>query len=362
MLVKRRGALLRDRATLRWLSAAEHDQRFQVARRNGEAVPIDAALFAPGSSGESGSDNLLALTLGPEGDDAQPWLALRSSRSRLLPLYSIWRVPRFGRGLELNKAKACLEALVTASHEYPVLRCRLRLFDWDANHRQRLRELVVQKGFSPARTTENYTNTTLINLDYPCEEALFLSLGSTARRDVRRIERRGLTVAPIFSSGLSPELVRIEAETRRRTQGTYPIQHWARWLEAAAAHPDAVRISVLMDPTAGNAILAFALGVSHGDHVEYRAAASTRPDGRSIPLGYGPMWDLIRWAYQSGHVMFDFGGITHDHSPMANISAFKQRFSRNVVRVAEEFELEPHPIAAGVTRVLGRSIRRLTRN
>ncbi len=340
------------------ISEQERQHLFEECRRNHVPVPID---WAPiGARAAQGTVSHIGVQLKDVDTDRHPnWFAVEASRNHFLPLFESWRLLRFGRGIPASLAEPILDALLITSRRRHAIRCHLQLFDWDAGHREELRRLALGAGFRPSPRPESYARTVLIDLRHPTEDDLFATLGATARRHVRAVRKNHLTVEPLTDPGLADALAALEEETRQRTGGRYVLQNWDRWLASAASHPDDVRISALRDPRADMRILAFALGVSHGDHVEYRAAASTRLEGYRVPLAYGPAWDLIQWAYRSGHGMFDFGGITDGDSGLASISAFKKRFSNNVVRVSEELILEPRPLVARLARWLSAARRRL---
>jgi len=116
------------------------------------------------------------------------------------------------------------------------------------------------------------------------------------------------------------------------------------------------------DRTPEKALVGFAIGRHHGDHVEYHTAASARlQDLGRLSLGYAPVWDLILWAKRSGAKWFDLGGITEARDgkidPLAGVSDFKHRFSRIDTDIRTEMALYP----PGFRPMLARSVSRATR-
>ena len=100
---------------------------------------------------------------------------------------------------------------------------------------------------------------------------------------------------------------------------------------------------------------AFLWVCNHGDHVEYRAAGSTRRTDVRIPYGYLLAWEMIQWAKAEGAEWFDMGGVTladGDQPELEGISRFKRYFSRNVVEVGAEWELELSPARARIATLL----------
>jgi lipid II:glycine glycyltransferase (peptidoglycan interpeptide bridge formation enzyme) len=194
----------------------------------------------------------------------------------------------------------------------------------------------------------------------PSEETLLRSFHHTARRHIRAADKRPVAVRPITDPALGPRLDALRAETMARTGGRHVPQDWSSLIRFSAAHPESVRLVGMF--AAGQdgpgSLLAFAMGMNHGDHVEYSTAASTRhTNGLHVPLGYALAWDLIRWGRSGGAAWFDFGGITDGchqtvTDPLGGISDFKRYFSRNVVAVSDEWMLEPSPVLGGAARAV----------
>lgn len=340
-----------DSTGSRWLPADALGAWLETHPAHRDQLPADCRphLFPHASRG----DRQRALT--PAGNDAAP-LVILESRSRRLPGYRIWRLPRFGQGLRPEDAGQRLAMLARAANRERVLRCRVQLFSTDAVHRARLADAARAYGFVPATSHESYRSTLAIDLRPQTTADLFATIGSTARRHVRATEKRGLTVTTLTDTDLADTLLDMEQQTRQRTGGGYALQPWRHWLQVAARFPGEVRISALIDTARRNPaerVLAVALGLAHGDHVEYRAAASIRDPQIKTPLAYGPAWDLMVWAHAGGHDWFDFGGITSEDSPLAGISAFKQRFGGSKITVAEELVFKPDTIMVAGERMLG---------
>jgi lipid II:glycine glycyltransferase (peptidoglycan interpeptide bridge formation enzyme) len=114
------------------------------------------------------------------------------------------------------------------------------------------------------------------------------------------------------------------------------------------------------DASGPEALRGFVLGCRHGDTVEYRVAASTRPVGSSVPLLYAPTWELIRWARSVGATTFDFGGIASGTAgpgdARSGISDFKRYFSRNEVEVGGEGVFEPSRWRAAAAAAVSRAV------
>ena len=142
-------------------------------------------------------------------------------------------------------------------------------------------------------------------------------------------------------------LEELRRETFARTGGGIQDENWETIIVLSRAHPELSRLVGLFreDVDDPSGLLAFAWSRRHTDHVDYAAAASTRPEDLRIPLTFALAWDLIRWGKRVGATWFDFGGITDvaeaQDDRLKGISDFKRNFSDNVILVGEEWVLEP---------------------
>jgi hypothetical protein len=285
--------------------------------------------------------------------------ALHAHPTRALPGHRILRVERFGAARSAAARAALAAALAAAARRD---RCALRLhveaFARTETELDAIGGDLRNAGFQSAPSPRSYERTIVIDLD-ASEDALFASLHGTARRHVRAVSKNAVELRDVLDPRHIARLDALLRETMERTGGTYHPQDWAGMLDLARRQPELARIVGVFRSDAGpDALLAYAVGLAHGDHVQYATAASTRATDLKLPLGYGPAWELIRWAKRLGAAWFDFGGITagtHGDSedPRGGISDFKRYFSRAVQRVGHEWVLEPHPMRSRVAGVVG---------
>jgi hypothetical protein len=191
----------------------------------------------------------------------------------------------------------------------------------------------------------------------PTEEQIFASFRSSARRNVRQLEKHPLEIRSIDHSYIG-RLEQLTIETLRRTDGTYVPQDWSARIALSQSHPHLSRISGVFrtDREGPEALLSFMWGAMHGDHGQYRDGASTRGESR-VPLSYALMWDLVRWAKQQGAFWFDLGGVTDGHEGdttdlLGGISDFKRHFTARTERVGNGWVLNAMTLRARVARGL----------
>ena len=279
--------------------------------------------------------------------------------SRALPGHLILYAERVSACANFDATKVALKALTAASRLYPwLLRLEVALFDRDPGRRAALSEVLRDLGFRDSRAARSYAETLAVDLTGGVE-ALFATLHPTARRHIRAVNNRPVAVRCIHDQTLGPRLHDLLRQTMRRTRGRFRSHPWSDIIAFAVRHPSLVRPVGLFDTRKDGpaSLVAFALGLSQGDHVQYSVAASTRTTDLRMPLGYALMWDLITWASERGAAWFDMGGVSAGchgdlDDPTGGISDFKRYFSRRSVRVGEEWALEPRPILAAGTRAV----------
>jgi hypothetical protein len=209
---------------------------------------------------------------------------------------------------------------------------------------------LARLGFRQSGGARMYTHTVRIELA-PGPAALFAGIHVTARRHIRAIAKRPVAIRVVDDPALAPRLDQLLNETFERTAGHPTAECWPELIAYGRRHPELIRLVSLVrtDREGPESLLAFALGINHGDHVEYATAGSTRPADLRIPLGYALAWDLVEWAHRMGVWWFNFGGITarlRPDDPRHGIHQFKLMFSDNIVEVRREWFYVAMPLRA----------------
>lgn len=279
---------------------------------------------------------------------------------RTMPGHAIYRVQRFGNTRDHHLLAELVRALgAHARARGTVLRLQLEAFAADADGLAAINAVAAELGLL-ARPAQRYTHTLRLNLAGD-RNAVLEALPKTARKNLKLAAKAGLRVDTIDDVGLAPALAAIEREAFARTGGHPTETDWPELIRYAVEHPKLVRIAGLFANAAGEPpdMLGFAVGRSHGDHVEYASAGTTRRPGLKVSLGYPIMWDLIEWANGLGAAWFDFGGITAGtaHSgddALGGISDFKRHFGGVEIEVGGEWSLEIAQLRGAVADALSR--------
>lgn len=284
-------------------------------------------------------------------------IAVETRPTRAMPGHVVLRSERVGAtNAPWPALRAALVGLRKLAAERPrVLRLEVALFARDAARRAALGKELEALGCCRAVAAQSYVTTSTIDLT-PTEEELLASFHGTARRHIRAVAKRPVTLRPIEDERLAPAMHALIVETRRRTGGAVPHRPIDAWIELARRRPEWLRImGVFADED--DELVAFSCGQLHGDHVVYSDAASVRRDALKLPLGYAPAWELMRWGKSVGARWFDFGGITegshHDaEDALGGISDFKRYFKGAIEQVGEEWYVDARPRRALVARAV----------
>ena len=294
-------------------------------------------------------------------------VALQGSPSRALPGHTIVRCERFGPGVPPEARTAVLRALVAmAGQQARMLRLHVETFVADPEQREAIAQSAAILGFSRSPEPRSYEHTLLVALEGD-EAGIFASLHATARRHIRAADKNPVRIALIEDARWFDRLDELSRETYGRTGGVYDPPDWSKIVTLGSREPSASRLVGLFrtDVDGPAALLAFAWGCGHGDHVHYSRAASTRDTDLRMPLMYPVVWDLMRWAKRNGARHFDFGGIslgTHGSGdPLGGISDFKRYFTGRVEEVGAEWILEPRALQASAARLVSSASSFVTR-
>jgi len=300
----------------------------------------------------------IALVARDGNDRARGAIVASIGASRALPGHSIYRIERMPGIVDAELRHQLIAALMrSANNDSRCLRVVIEIFERDGGARAALANTLAAAGFSRVKQSRMYMHTLAVNLCRD-ERALFASLHSTARYNVRAAVKRGLVVRPISDVSLATQLRALSLETYKRRRALDDALPWERIIALSTSQPASSHLIGVFDETAPvNAqLVAYAWGCAHGSYASYEAGASARrPELGNTPLGYAPLWELIRWARNlAGVEWFDLGGINAAGAldSLAGISRFKRYFSDEAVEVGAEWSLEPHPARAAVARAI----------
>ena len=294
--------------------------------------------------------------------DGRQWIGgvfVGERRLRALPGYSLWRIDHLSDALPADAREPVLRYILALVRRHArVVRFNIGLFSRDGSVRAQLGGILRSLGF--ANTEANtYTRTVAVDLR-PTEGELLSSFSNSVRKRLKEFSRIKIPVSvqQIADSTLAPRMNALMKETMARTGGRFTPVDWERRIELAKTHPQLCRIAGVVhgDLEGDDRLLAFVYGCHHGIHAQYSDGASARQLGR-LPLMYPLLWDLLRWARDSGAQWFDMGGVTASSfgdagDPLGGISDFKRRFSDEVVDVGEEWVLEPGSLVGTLARGL----------
>jgi hypothetical protein len=288
--------------------------------------------------------------------DSGRWIGgvfVQERRLRALPGHSLWRIDNLGDAIPAHVREPLLRYVFNLLRQHPrVLRFNVGLFSRDRSVHSQLGSILDSLGFA---STEANTYTRTLALDLRSTEAELLgSFSSSVRKRLREFARLKVPVSiqQITDASLAPRMNELMRQTMARTGGRFTPVDWKGRIALARSNPELCRlVGIVNSEIEGDEkLLAFVYGCHHGMHAQYSDGASARQLGR-LPLMYPLLWDLIRWARDTGAQWFDMGGVTggshgDGRDPLGGISDFKRRFSETVIDVAEEWVFESPSLIA----------------
>jgi lipid II:glycine glycyltransferase (peptidoglycan interpeptide bridge formation enzyme) len=288
-------------------------------------------------------------------------IAIENVPTRAMPGHLILRLGKFGGSLPVEVCRVALEALTSIVKKGPRI-LWLQVNVLSRNGREEIARILENLGFREVIPPSSYRYTLVIDLK-PSEDEILASLGKTARKRIRDTMKLSLRSVVITDLACAEKLKELQQEALRRTGGHTPSEDWRGILKMSLEHPNLSRVLGLFqgDEMTPDNMVAFGWVCNHGDHGEYRAAGSKRTETR-IPFGFLLVWDMIRWAKETGAEWFDMGGVTlaeGDETALEGISEFKRHFSREVVEVGAEWVLEATPVRARIATAVSTGAQRM---
>ncbi len=293
-------------------------------------------------------------------------LGLERHPSRALPGHYIARISRAGAALPGETHAVAVEALTEAvKSDSRALRVHFECFSRDAAVRERIGEALARNGFGRQPLVTGYEFTLATDLRAQDDASHLASLAQGVRQNIRALTKFPVVLRPVRDRSDAPRMNELMAETLARTGGRHEAKDYEAIIRLALADPDLSHLVGVYrtDVTDARSLIAFAWGVSQGEHVAYDIGASTRvPEFKNLSLGYPLLWELITWARARGAAWFDFGGVSpgtteSEDDRLGRISDFKRRFEKARVRVADDWMLEPHPLRARLAATVSRGVK-----
>jgi len=292
--------------------------------------------------------------------------AISTAASRALPGHRLLRVERFCPPGDIEVQRLMLDRVCEFSrHDSRILRVSLELCCYDDARRIAVENLLARAGFTRSKSSRNYEDTLVFDLQ-PAEASLLAGLDAKTRRNIRMISKHPVEVRPIEDPIWAERIEALRRESMSRTGGHAARRDWVARIDFSRCSPALARIVGLFrtDVVGPEALVAFACAFSHGEYAHYDASGATRSSGLRIPMSYALLWDLILWAKSNSASWFDFGGVTLGHlkdgeDALGGISDFKRSFTRKLVHVGAEWILEPRPLRARLARAISGTAERL---
>jgi hypothetical protein len=295
--------------------------------------------------------------------------AIHLTSSRALPGTRIGQVDYLGRTLHEEIASTTGEVLREAARQIPrLLRLDARIFDENPTRRRVMSNSFGAAGWSPTAKRRQYSHTLLLDLAATEPEAL-RCVSKGVRSTVRKaLGSPLLRYLPVESAQYENRIESLYNLTFKRTGGVPPPIDIKGILRDSLGSKSSLLIGAFArGQRAPEDLVALAWGRLHGDHADLAVNASERTPlfTNSLSPGFGLMWCLFAWAIEQGAHWMDLGGLAGTNpapeDPLRGIVEFKMRFSRDFREVAEEWQLEPHPVLSGAASAARRMVKLVQR-
>ena len=193
-------------------------------------------------------------------------------------------------------------------------------------------------GFEGIQARFNYR----LYLEGRSEDEVLMALTQGARRKVRIAMKKGVQVRPVGSEYLD-EFVRLMRTTGERDGfNTRPKEYFERMLDALGEHVRLYMGFYQDAPVCG------AITTNYAGKCCYVYGASDNLHREVMP-NYLMQWEMIRWAIETGCVVYDFQGVSGDleeGSHMYGLYQFKRGFNGQLDELAGEFDYVYQPLKA----------------
>lgn len=360
-----RWSYLGHEVVVEFCHGAEAERSIRELRNQGASIPLQHQ--REWIWGQRGHETWFVSIRPDANAECTYGLAVRNTPRRALPGHRRLRVERFGATDDPVSAEVMLGVLKHLAYAEPrVLQIEVSVFSKDAEMLRRIEDYARALGYRELSGDGTYRATVAVDLR-PEENEILASFTTRARRGIRAPAKRGLEVKVITDVELAQRMGALRQESMRRTGVDSPGFDFEPYIALAGNHPELLRVVGTFDPRVGGpeALVGYAIGEMHGDHVTYSHAACLPAAVSNAPITHAPTWDLMRWARRNGATWFDFGGISmpdgDTRDPLRGVSDFKKTFSSDIVRVGDTWILEPRPVRARLAAAIGACVAGVSR-
>jgi peptidoglycan biosynthesis/recognition FemAB-like protein len=185
-----------------------------------------------------------------------------------------------------------------------------------------------------------YDETIVLDLTQS-EDELFMGLSKSGRQDVRKAQKNNVVVKEIPAN--SAEFF---------AQNCYPILQETASRDGFGIHPLSVYTAMLKNLAESRLYVAlyngkveaWAITTEYNSQALYYYGASSAR-ARETCAAYGLQWEIIKALKSRGIKTYDLMGIAGQHFPaLRNVTGFKMKFSKNIVKVPITYDLPLQPV------------------
>lgn len=193
------------------------------------------------------------------------------------------------------------------------------------------------EGFETIQARFNYR----LYLNGRTEEEVLAAISQKTRYNIRVAIKRGVEVRVVGKEALDDFYPIMQVTGERDGFNTRPKEYFVRMLDALGEHVRLYMAYYEGKPVSG------AIATNYGQETCYVYGASDNAN-RNVMPNYLVQWEMIRWAIQTGCLVYDFQGVSgnldeNDH--MYGLYRFKKGFNGSLDELAGEFDYVYKPLA-----------------
>ena len=184
-----------------------------------------------------------------------------------------------------------------------------------------------------------YDETVVIDLT-KSEDEIMSEMSQGGRQGVRRATKAGVEVKEVTdTSNFAEQLYPILSETASRSKfGVHPASLYESMLSNLGSNTRLYAAYVKNKP------VAWAITTEYNSQALYYYGASNL-EARDTYAPYLLHWEIIKAMKDRGNKTYDFMGIAGKNYPsLANVTTFKLKFSKDIVKVRQAYDLPLNPL------------------
>lgn len=192
----------------------------------------------------------------------------------------------------------------------------------------------------------------LLNIENKTQDEVFADFHSKYRYNIRLAIKKGVDCRYYGKEKLKDFCKLMEETGKRDGFCTRSIDYFEKIMDAFGKHCRLYMCYKDGVPLSG------AIAINYGGKTAYVYGASSSQHRELMP-NYLMQWTMIKWAIETGCIIYDFQGIPHfddESHPNYGVYRFKKGFNGYVQKYAGEFDYVAKPLIYRITKLFRKNI------